>query len=39
LAGEIADQLDLLFGEGAYFLSKDSDGANNFIILEERHSN
>ena len=35
--GEILHQLDLLVGEGAHFLAVDSDGADQFVVLEHRH--
>src|SRR5262249_11739701 len=38
LLRKIADQLDLLVGEGTNFLTEDGDGPNQVIILEHRHN-
>ena len=37
LGGEVLHQLDLLVGEGPYFLAGKSECADEFIILQHRH--
>ena len=37
LGGEVSDQLNVLFGKRAHFLTVDSDGTDQFAILEHRH--
>ena len=39
LAGEVRDQLDVLVGEGAFFLAIDGDGADQLALLQHRHGN
>src|SRR6185295_11118403 len=38
LRGEVLEQLDLSLGEGTHLLAVDDDGADEFFILEHRHS-
>src|SRR5262249_25925783 len=37
LGSEVRDQLDVLVGEGAYFLAIDGDGADQLALLQHRH--
>src|SRR5262245_1359247 len=37
LSSEVGEQLDLLVGEGAHFLTKDADHSNEFVVLEHWH--
>ena len=37
LGGEVRDQLDVLVGEGAYFLAIDGDGADQLALLQHRY--